>query len=76
MVVSKEKKHKNLAVLTKTGYWNFFVSKASEQQRWNSVAFIIAPENVGENHDISFEASFTLRLAGHVDMLFLRCFCL
>jgi len=27
---------------------------------------IRAPENVGENHDISFEASFTLRLAGHM----------
>ena len=30
----------------------------------------------GENHDISFEAPFTLRLAGHIDMLFFRCFCL
>ena len=30
----------------------------------------------GENHDVSFEASSTLRLAGHIDMLFFRCFCL
>ena len=28
------------------------------------------PENVGENHDISFEAPFTLSLASHIDMLF------
>jgi len=25
---------------------------------------------------ISFEAPFALRLAGHIDMLFFRCFCL
>jgi len=31
-------------------------------------------ENVGENHDISLEAFFTLRLAGHIDMLLFRCF--
>jgi len=31
-------------------------------------------ENVGENQDISFEASFTLRLAGHIDMLLFWCF--
>jgi len=29
-----------------------------------TVALTRAPENVGENHDISFEAPFTLRLAG------------
>jgi len=29
-----------------------------------------APENVAETHDISFEVPFTLRLAGHIDMLF------
>jgi len=40
------------------------------------VALTRAPENVGETHDISFEAPFTLRLAGHNDMLFFRCFCL
>jgi len=39
------------------------------------VALIRAPENVGENQGLSFEASFTLRLAGHIDMLFFRCFC-
>ena len=27
-----------------------------------------------ENHDISFEAPFTFRLAGYIDMLFFRCF--
>jgi len=30
--------------------------------------------DVGEAHDISFEAPFALRLAGHVDMLCFRCF--
>jgi len=30
--------------------------------------------DVGETHDISFEAPFTLRLAGHIDMLFFQCF--
>jgi len=30
--------------------------------------------DVGETHDISFEAPFELRLAGCVDMLFFRCF--
>jgi len=34
------------------------------------VALTRAPENVGENHNISFEAPFTHRLAGHIDMLF------
>jgi len=35
-----------------------------------------APKNVGENHDVSFEAPFTLNLADHIDMLFVPCFCL
>jgi len=35
-----------------------------------------APENVGENHDINFEAPFTLSLAGLIKVLFFRCFCL
>jgi len=30
--------------------------------------------DVGETHDVSFEAPFTLRLAGYIDMLFFRCF--
>jgi len=29
--------------------------------------------DVGETHDISFKASFTLKLADHIDMLFFRC---
>jgi len=29
---------------------------------------------VGETHDISFEAPFALRLAGHIDILFFGCF--
>jgi len=35
-----------------------------------------APEDVGENHDISFEAPFTLSLSSHIGMLFFRRFCL
>jgi len=34
------------------------------------VALTRAPENVGENHDKSFEAPSPLSLAGHIDMLF------
>jgi len=30
------------------------------------VVLIRPPENVGENHDISFKASSSLRLAGHL----------
>ena len=30
--------------------------------------------DVGETHDINFEAPFALRLAGRIDMLFFRCF--
>jgi len=33
-----------------------------------------APKNVGEDHDISFEAPFTLSLASHIDILLFRCF--
>jgi len=35
-----------------------------------TVALTGAPENVGEDHAISFEAPFTLSLAGHIDILF------
>jgi len=57
--VCKEAKRKNLAVLAET-------------PRLNRLFFT---ENVGGNHDISFEAPCTLSLAGHIDMLFFRCFC-
>jgi len=35
-----------------------------------------APENEGENQDISLETTLTLSLAGHTAMFFFRCFCL
>jgi len=35
-----------------------------------------APEKEGENQDINLETTFTLSLAGHIDMFFFRCFCL
>jgi len=38
------------------------------------MALTRAPENVGESHDISFEALFTLSVIDHIDMLFFRCF--
>jgi len=40
-----------------------------------AVVLTRTPEIVAENHDISFEAHFTLSLAGHTEMLFFRCFC-
>jgi len=40
-----------------------------------AVALTRAPEN-GENQDSSLETSFTLSLAGYIDMFFFRCFCL
>jgi len=39
-----------------------------------TVALTRASENAGENHDVSFEAPFTLRLAGHIDMSLFWCF--
>jgi len=39
-----------------------------------AVALSRTPENVGENHDISSEAAFTTRVAGHIDMSFFRFF--
>jgi len=35
-----------------------------------------APGNEGEGQDISLEATFTHSLAGHIDVFFVRCFCL
>jgi len=68
--VSKEKKGKNLATRLK----RFLSSKAFKQYYVKTVALTRAPENEGENHDLRFEALFTFRLAGHIDMLFFRCF--
>jgi len=73
---SKEKKRKNLAVLAKTPRMKSFFSVKLSSSNVKTVALTRAPENVGENHYISFEAPFTLRLADHIDMLFFRCFCL
>jgi len=73
--VSKEKKRKNVAVLAKTPQLkHFFLAKLLSNVK--TAALTRAPENEGETHDISFEAPFTLTLAGHIDMLFFRCFCL
>jgi len=37
-----------------------------------AVALTRAPENEGENQDISWETSFTLSLAGHINIFFLN----
>jgi len=40
----------------------FFFSAKVLRSNVNRVALTRAPENVGENHDMRFEAPFTLRL--------------
>ena len=75
--VFKETKRKNLAVLAKTQRLNrFFFSAKPSSSNVEAVASTRAPENVGGNHDIGFEAPFTVSLAGHVEMLLFRCFSL
>jgi len=74
--ISKEKKRKNLAVLAETPRLKRFFPAKLLSSNFQTVALIRAPENVAETHDISFEAPCTLRLAGYIDMLFFRCFCL
>jgi len=54
----------------------FFFSTKLLNSNVKTLGSARALENVGENHDISFEAPFTLSLASHIDMLFFRCFCL
>ena len=73
--VSKEKKRKNLAVLVETPRLKRIFPAKLLNSNVKTVALTRAPENVGENHDISFEAPLTLRLAGHIGMVFFRCFC-
>jgi len=57
------------AVLAKTPRLKrfFFLAKLSSSSV-KAVVLTRAPENVGEHHDISFEAPFTLSLTGHIDM--------
>ena len=74
--VSKVKKRKNLAVLAETSRLKSFFSTKLLTSNVKTVGLTRAPENVGENHDVSFEAPFTLRLAGDIGMLFFRCLCL
>jgi len=74
--VTKETKRKNLAVSAKTPRLKRFFPAKLLSSNVKTVVLTRAPENVGETHDPSFKAPFTLRLAGHIDMLFFRCFCL
>jgi len=61
---------------TVENYWTKFKKFRSLSE--NSSPFLVSQAGYepGENHDVSFEAPFTLRLAGHFDMFFFRCFCL
>ena len=70
------KKRKNLAVLAKTPRFKLFFQQSFSCSNVKTVALTRTPENVGENHDKSFEAPFTLRLAGQIDMFIFRCCCL
>jgi len=63
-------------VLAKTPRLKRFFFQQSLSSNVKTVALTRAPENVGENHDISFEAPIALRLAGHTNMSLFRCFCL
>jgi len=54
----------------------FFFFKKLSSSNVKAVVLTRAPDNVGGNHEISFEALFKLIVAGHIDMLFFRCFCL
>jgi len=74
--VCKEARRKNLAVFANTSRLNRFFSAKLSSSNVKAVVLTRAPKNVGGNHDISFEALFTLSVAGHIDMLFFRCFCL
>jgi len=48
---------------------SFFLAKLPSSNV-KAVALTRAPENEGENQDISLETTFTLSLAGHIDMFF------
>jgi len=74
--VCKEEMRKNLAVLAESPRQNRFFFQQSFQAATLKQWLTRAPENAGGNHDIPFEALFTLSVAGHIDMLFFRCFCL
>jgi len=74
--MSKEKKRKNLVVLAETPRLKRFFLAKLLSSNVQTRALTRPHENVAETHDISFEAPFTLSLAGHIDMLFFRCFCL
>jgi len=75
-VFFKEKKRKDLAELAKKSRLKCFFPAKLSSSNVEAVPLTRAPENEGETHGISFEAAFTLSLAGHIDMLFFRCFCL
>ena len=72
---ASKKKRTDLAVLAKTPRLKLFSAKLLSSNV-KTVALTRVPENAGKTHDTSFEAPFILRLAGHIDMLFFRCFCL
>jgi len=64
----KEGKRKNLAVLAETPQLKVFFSAKLSSSNFKAVALTTTPENEGENQVISLETTFTLSLAGHIDM--------
>jgi len=70
---SKKKKRKDLVVLAKTSRLNRFFQEHFQAAIVKAVALTRAPENEGENQDISVETTFTLSLAGYIDMFFFQC---
>jgi len=63
----------DLAVLAKTPRLNRYFQKNLSSNA-KAMALTRAPETEGENQDISQETTFTLSLAGHIDMFFFPVF--
>jgi len=72
---ASEKKHKqgSGSVSKNAATESVFLSKLS-RSKVKAVALTRAPENEGENQDMSLETTFTLSLAGHIDIFFSGAF--
>ena len=53
--ISKEKKHKDLAILAKTPRLNHFFPAKLSSSNLEAMTLTTAPKNIGENQDISLE---------------------
>jgi len=61
-------------VLAKTPLLNPFFNAKLSSSNMKAVALTSAPENEGENQDISLETTSTLSLAGHINIFSFWCF--